>query len=48
MPYAVAILTTAFSSLDRSLEEAAYDLGETKWSAFRLVTLPLVMHGIIS
>ena len=48
MPYAVAILTTAFSSLDRSLEEAAYDLGETKWSAFRLVILPLVMPGIVS
>ena len=48
MPYAVAIMTTAFSSLDKSLEEAAYDLGETKWSAFRLVILPLVMPGIIS
>ena len=48
MPYAIAILTTAFSSLDKSLEEAAYDLGETRWSAFRLITLPLVMPGIIS
>ncbi|WBU63069.1 ABC transporter permease [Paracoccus aerodenitrificans] len=48
MPYAIVILTTAFNSLDRSLEEAAYDLGETKWSAFRLVILPLVMPGIIS
>ena len=48
MPYAVAILSTAFSSLDKSLEEAAYDLGETKWSAFRLVILPLVMPGIVS
>lgn len=48
MPYAVVILSTAFNSLDRSLEEAAYDLGETKWSAFRLVILPLVMPGIIS
>ncbi|RJE81593.1 ABC transporter permease [Paracoccus sp. JM45] len=48
MPYAIAILSTAFSSLDRSLEEAAYDLGESKWGAFRLVTLPLVMPGIIS
>ncbi|MFC0200271.1 ABC transporter permease [Paracoccus rhizosphaerae] len=48
MPYAIAVLSTAFSSLDRSLEEAAYDLGETKWSAFRLITLPLVMPGIIS
>lgn len=48
MPYATVILSTAFNSLDRSLEEAAYDLGETKLSAFRLVILPLVMPGIIS
>ena len=48
MPYATVILSTAFNSLDRSLEEAAYDLGETRISAFRLVILPLVMPGIIS
>ena len=48
MPYATVILSTAFNSLDRSLEEAAYDLGETRVTAFRLVILPLVMPGIIS
>lgn len=48
MPYGIAILSTAFSSLDKSLEEAAYDLGETKWGAFRLITLPLVLPGVIS
>lgn len=47
-PFAVAILTSAFQSLDGSLEEAAYDLGETPFSAFRLVILPLVMPGIVS
>ena len=47
-PFAVAILSSAFQSLDGSLEEAAYDLGETPWSAFRLVILPLVLPGIIS
>ncbi|PCD76774.1 ABC transporter permease [Pseudothioclava arenosa] len=47
-PYTIAILNTAFSSLDVSLEEAAYDLGEGKWSTFRLITLPLVLPGIIS
>lgn len=47
-PFCIAILNSAFQSLDRSLEEAAVDLGETKWSSFRLVTLPLVMPGIIS
>lgn len=47
-PFTIAILTSAFQSLDRSLEEAAYDLGETPVSAFRLIILPLVMPGIIS
>ncbi len=48
MPFAVAILTSAFQSLDKSLEEAALDLGETSWSTFRLIVLPLVMPGILS
>jgi len=47
-PFCIAILTSAFQSLDRSLEEAAYDLGETSFSTFRLIILPLVMPGIIS
>lgn len=47
-PFSIAILNSAFLSLDRSLEEAAYDLGETKLSTFRLITLPLVMPGIVS
>ncbi len=47
-PFAIAILSSAFQSLDRSLEEAAYDLGETPLSTFRLIILPLVMPGIIS
>jgi spermidine/putrescine transport system permease protein len=47
-PYTIAILNSAFQSLDRSLEEAAFDLGESRWSTFRLITLPLVAPGIIS
>ncbi len=47
-PYATSILNGAFANLDRSFEEAAMDLGESRWSAFRLVTLPLVMPGIVS
>jgi spermidine/putrescine transport system permease protein len=47
-PFAVAILTSAFATLDRSLEEAAYDLGESPLSTFFLIILPLVMPGIIS
>ena len=47
-PFAIAILQSAFAALDPSLEEAAYDLGETPISTFRRVTLPLVMPGIVS
>jgi spermidine/putrescine transport system permease protein len=47
-PFSVAILSSAFQSLDKSLEEAAYDLGEGPVSTFRLVILPLVLPGIIS
>ena len=47
-PFAVAILTSAFQSLDRSLEEAALDLGETQLSTFRLIVLPLVMPGSLA
>jgi len=47
-PFAVAILTSAFQSLDRSLEEASLDLGETVVSTFRLIVLPLVMPGIMA
>lgn len=47
-PFCIAILNASFSNLDASLEEAAVDLGETRWSTFRLITLPLVMPGIIS
>jgi spermidine/putrescine transport system permease protein len=47
-PFAVAILTSAFQSLDRSLEEAAYDLGEGVFSTFMRIIFPLVLPGIIS
>lgn len=47
-PFTIAILNGAFLSLDKSLEEAAIDLGETRWSTFRLIILPLVMPGIVS
>ncbi|MEM6620241.1 MAG: ABC transporter permease [Pseudomonadota bacterium] len=47
-PFCIAILNSAFQGLDRSLEEAAYDLGESRLRTFWRVTIPLVMPGIIS
>jgi spermidine/putrescine transport system permease protein len=34
--------------MDESLVEAARDLGATPFEAFRLVTLPLIMPGVIA
>jgi len=47
-PFATAILNASFQNLDPSLEEAAVDLGESRSSTFRLITLPLIMPGIIA
>ena len=48
VPYSMAILMSNFEGFDRSLEEAAADLGETPLGAFFRVTLPNVLPGIIS
>lgn len=47
-PFSIAILSSAFAGLDQSLEEASFDLGESRWGTFRRITLPLVMPGVIS
>lgn len=47
-PFSIAILSSAFAGMDRSLEEASHDLGESRIGTFRRITLPLVMPGIVS
>lgn len=45
----VAIVVRArLAGLDESLIEAARDLGATPWQAFRTVTLPLIMPGVVA
>lgn len=48
VPFCVAILNSAFLALDRSLEEASMDLGESRFGTFWRVTLPLVAPGIVA
>lgn len=48
VPFSVAILGGAFQNIDPALEEAAVDLGESRWSAFRRATLPLIAPGIVA
>jgi spermidine/putrescine transport system permease protein len=44
--YVVAVVLARLRTMDRSLEEAAMDLGATGWQAFLRVTLPLLAPAI--
>jgi spermidine/putrescine transport system permease protein len=46
--FAVLPIYVSLEKIDRSLLEAATDLGDSKWQRFRRVTLPLSLPGIIS
>jgi spermidine/putrescine transport system permease protein len=44
--FVVVVVRSRLIGFDRSLEEAARDLGASPFGTFRLVTLPLIMPGI--
>jgi spermidine/putrescine transport system permease protein len=46
--FVVVVVRSRLIGFDRSLEEAAKDLGATPLQTFRLVTLPLIMPGIFA
>lgn len=46
--YVTVTVRARLSVYDRSLEEAAYDLGANPLTTFRLVTLPLIMPGVLA
>jgi spermidine/putrescine transport system permease protein len=48
LSFVVITVRSRLIGFDRSLEEAAQDLGATPWQTFRLVTLPLIMPGVLS
>ncbi len=48
LPFAVAIMKSAFDDFDVSLEEAAFDLGSGAFETFRRVTLPVVAPGMVA
>lgn len=45
-PFMVLTVASVLQNIDRSLEQAARDLGATAWSAFVRVTFPLSMPGV--
>jgi len=47
-PFAMLVLISRMEGFDRSLEEAALDLGENAWMTFWRVTFPIVLPGIVA
>ena len=46
--FVAIVVRSRLAGMDESLTEAARDLGATPWNAFRWVTLPLIMPGVIA
>jgi putative spermidine/putrescine transport system permease protein len=48
LPFGLLIMFAVLGRLDPSYEEAAYDLGATRWQAVRGVVIPIVFPGMIA
>ncbi|MDN2663228.1 ABC transporter permease [Psychromonas sp. 14N.309.X.WAT.B.A12] len=48
IPFAYLPISTRLKDIKQSFDEAAYDLYASRWQAFRHVTLPMAMPGIVS
>lgn len=48
MAFVSVVVSSRLVTFDRSLEEAALDLGASPWDAFRLITLPIIAPAVIS
>ena len=46
--FVAVVVRSRLAGMDETLEEAARDLGASPWQAFRLVTLPLILPGVIA
>ena len=48
MTYVAVVVRARLAGFDRSLEEAAMDLGATPWQSFRQITLPLCAPALVA
>jgi len=48
LPFTVFTVSAALSSVDPALEDAALSCGATRFTAFRLITLPIILPNVIS
>ena len=47
IPFSMLVLISRMEGFDKSMEEAARDLGENSWGTFWRVTFPQILPGII-
>jgi putative spermidine/putrescine transport system permease protein len=48
IPWTVRLVTASLMGFDRTVEEAAQNLGAGPWTTFRRVTLPLIRPGVVA
>jgi putative spermidine/putrescine transport system permease protein len=48
LPFGVLIMLAVFSRLDKTIEEAARDLGANEWQSLRNVVIPITLPGMIA
>ena len=48
IPWTVRLVTASLVGFDRTLEEAAMNLGADRWTTFRRITLPGILPGIVA
>jgi putative spermidine/putrescine transport system permease protein len=47
LPFGFLLMLAVFNRFDKSIEEAASDLGASKWKVFKEVTLPIISVGVL-
>lgn len=48
IPWTVRLVTASLAGFNRTLEEAAQNLGANRWTTFRRITLPGILPGIVA
>jgi len=48
IPWTVRLVSASLAGFDRTLEEAAQNLGADRWTTFRRITLPGILPGVVA
>jgi len=48
IPWIVRLVVASLAGFDRTLEEAAQNLGADRWTTFRRITLPGILPGVVA